>query len=51
MDGATYDRIVLTAIFIVELIDFLRREFKSRRAVKKAQRTRRFNRILKSVGL
>lgn len=51
MDGTSYDRIVLSLILIVESTDFCLRWLKSRKTVAKARSTRRFNRILQSVGL
>jgi len=51
MDGMIYDRVILTGIFALELIDYLTKRWKARTTVKRAQTTRRFNRILQSVGL
>lgn len=51
IDGIMYDRVILTGIFALELIDYLGKRWKARNTVAKARSTRRFNRILQSVGL
>lgn len=51
MDGTMYDRIVLTLIFMVDSLSLFIMVYRKHKTRKRAQNTRRFNRVLQSIGL
>lgn len=46
-----YENVVITLILIVDLTALLLQMHKKRRATERARTTRRFNRVLQSIGL